>query len=912
MHISLIPKDGIFQLVGLCRVVNYETFVILRALVHNLAKELKGRKSGAIVFVEAATIGQIGLTKDEHKIDVRAERRWNAERELHRDNEKGLDPATVHKQIANILIIGPRIIIHTVIQNQEGTGIQLAGNTPIRLLLDALHNQPLTLHKIRQNDGIVVAVDKHRRHNLFEKTVGLLCARDHRADGQVLVVEQKILNKGRFACATTPNKDARCILRNVLHVEFPEAKTHAPHCAATGSCHFYKGSKTIAPVLIRDITPSSLAACLGVCLTFHNLSPRDQKMIRRKLARVRPHAIDSNGLKGMVETILSDCCRNTPISDDDRVFFKHIDFLQRYHPGMDIFKMPDTVERKGMCLPTEWRVSRWLSTDPSESRLAYAELENTRTAEKKTNGVFVKSIHLLDPVGLLHNEYAIPEHPLIPQGEKALRNTLLKLHTQNNQAYVDAVANYVLGRLREMDLTPHCILSYGSMTGIAKSYSYRISDEFPSYRNQRWFWRGLQTQKGELELVQEDAMEPFDPVAWDTLRTQVLTCPFDSLEDMDNATETLDDADLGDLADVDDAKESSSLHSFQFDEDGMNEVVEGNASKETTSEEEISASKETTSEEGSSEEGSEETRSKEGSSREGSSEESDDEDDEDEDSEETGGSSLHINLKLPSMPIVMVFQEAQKGTMDDLFDEEVIDGIEQGTKEWDQMWLAWLFQVISALSFLQKTLCFTHNDLHTNNLVWRPTDKKFLYYAAGDGTTWRVPTYGRIFSLIDFGRAIFRIKDQLWISDDHWPGHDAGGQYNFGPFYEEEMERIPPNPSFDLCRLAISMLEGLYLEHPPKKKGHTAVLSREDGWTVHETTSRLFNLLWSWTVTDEGETLFEDEYGEEKYPGFELYMQIARECHSAVPREELRKPVFDSFKFNGKVPVSQKVYSTGF
>jgi len=101
------------------------------------------------------------------------------------------------------------------------------------------------------------------------------------------------------------------------------------------------------------------------------------------------------------------------------------------------------------------------------------------------------------------------------------------------------------------------------------------------------------------------------------------------------------------------------------------------------------------------------------------------------------------------MPVVMIFQEAQKGTMDDLFDENEIDGIEEGTKEWEAMWLAWLFQIVSALSFLQKTICFTHNDLHTNNLVWRPTDKKYLYYAANDGTTWRVPTYGRIFSLID-------------------------------------------------------------------------------------------------------------------------------------------------------------------
>ncbi len=249
--------------------------------------------------------------------------------------------------------------------------------------------------------------------------------------------------------------------------------------------------------------------------------------------------------------------------------------------------------------------------------------------------------------------------------------------------------------------------------------------------------------------------------------------------------------------------------------------------------------------------------------------------------------------------------------MDSLFDLPDLDGHEPGSKEHEKRWTAWTFQVIAVLSLLQKTLCFTHNDLHTNNVLWRKTDLPYLYYKSSDGTVWRVPTYGRIFSLIDFGRAIFRIEDHLWISDDHWPGNDAGGQYNFGPFLCDEEEKCPPNPSFDLARLAISMLEGLYIDHPPKKKGaRVGVLSKEDGWVVHETVSPLFNLLWTWTTTDESETLFEDEYGEEKYPGFELYMRIARDCHNAVPKEQLRRPLFDSFKFTGRVPEGQSVYWT--
>ena len=166
--------------------------------------------------------------------------------------------------------------------------------------------------------------------------------------------------------------------------------------------------------------------------------------------------------------------------------------------------------------------------------------------------------------------------------------------------------------------------------------------------------------------------------------------------------------------------------------------------------------------------------------------------------------------------------------------------------------------------------------------------------------------------MIDFGRAIFKLKGQLWVSDDHWPERDAGGQYNFGPFYSIEQPKIPPNPSFDLCRLAISMLEGLYDERPNKKKGRDVpVLSQEGSWKVYETVSPLYNLLWRWTLNDDGQTLFEDEQGDEKFPGFEMYIQIAHHVHDAVPREQLRKPIFEGFRMpkGEKIGASVTVYA---
>jgi hypothetical protein len=531
-----------------------------------------------------------------------------------------------------------------------------------------------------------------------------------------------------------------------------------------------------------------------------------------------------------------------------RSAFPQIQHLQRYHPGIDAF--PIGTDRKSAALPTQHQITDWLSVDPSDTRFHTVRLSDASEAR-----VFIKTVHLLDPIAMLQNEYTMPDHPLLPLGDQSWKKTLLKLYGQSNQAYVDAVASYILGRFRELDLTPHAALSYGSMTGIASEYRFKITDEYQSYRQCRWFWKGLQTSDAILEVEQEDQNILEDP-QYTELVKNVFSCPFDQFDET-GSTHTEELA----LDHVSVQEDQTSLRSFDFE-----------------AEEEV-----------------EETSDKcEESSEEDSADESANESDE---SDET---IFDVKIKMKNMPVIMICQEAQEGTLDDLMDEEELCGYARDSSEWDRMWLAWLFQVIASLAFLQKHISFTHNDLHTNNIVWRSTTATHLYYKAGDGSTFAVPTHGKIFSLIDFGRAIFKIKDQLWISDDHWPDHDAGGQYNFGPFFSPTEPKIAPNPSFDLCRLAISMLEGLYDEHPAKKKGSNNVLSQEGSWKVYETVSPLFNLLWSWTLNDDGETLFEDRHGEEKYPGFELYVQIAHTVHDAVPKEQIRRPVFAPFRLKGK------------
>jgi hypothetical protein len=281
-------------------------------------------------------------------------------------------------------------------------------------------------------------------------------------------------------------------------------------------------------------------------------------------------------------------------------------------------------------------------------------------------------------------------------------------------------------------------------------------------------------------------------------------------------------------------------------------------------------------------------------------------------SDQSDDFDVDICLEIPNMPIILIAQEAQEGVMDHLLELDEVDGCERGTQGWEARWIAWMFQVTAALTFLQSAICFTHNDLHSNNILWQKTATKFLYYQTKNGTVWKVPTFGKIFRIIDFGRSIFRLGKRLWVSDDHWPDQDAGDQYNFGPFFDHRKPKIVPNPSFDLCRLAVSLIDGLFDEPPPKKKGKAVpIMSEEDSWKVYETKSPLYNLLWSWTVNDKGQTIYEDKNGDEKYEGFDLYIRIAQDVHGAVPKDQLHRPVFQQFLHKQPVPANETVYSLG-
>jgi hypothetical protein len=274
---------------------------------------------------------------------------------------------------------------------------------------------------------------------------------------------------------------------------------------------------------------------------------------------------------------------------------------------------------------------------------------------------------------------------------------------------------------------------------------------------------------------------------------------------------------------------------------------------------------------------------------------SDDEDDE-----------IDYRMIVKNFPIQMTVLERCDGTLDDLMENEIADDASSDMRETkEQRWTAWIFQVIAGLTTAQQFYDFVHNDLHTNNVMWCGTGETHLFYqvtgAAGGDRYYRVPTYGRIMKIIDFGRATFKppmasankgSPNRLWISDAYAPNADAGGQYNCGPYYEKDKPKVAPNKSFDLCRLAVAMLETLWSE-PVEPVSPRSILTREPGRVQAETTSPLWNLMWLWLTDKTGRNILKNPDGTERYPQFDLYCAIAKDAQNAVPAQQLTLPLFD-------------------
>jgi hypothetical protein len=195
-------------------------------------------------------------------------------------------------------------------------------------------------------------------------------------------------------------------------------------------------------------------------------------------------------------------------------------------------------------------------------------------------------------------------------------------------------------------------------------------------------------------------------------------------------------------------------------------------------------------------------------------------------------------------------------------------------------WFSALIQIVMILITYQKAFSFTHNDLHTNNVMYNTTEKKYMYYCYKK-KYYKVPTFGRIFKIIDFGRGAYKFNGQLFFSDSFHPNGDASTQYNTEPYFNDKKPRLETNYSFDLCRLACSIFDFLVEDMDEIKDINSC--------------SPIVKLIVDWCTDDNGINVLYKNTGVERYPGFKLYKMIARCVHKHTPQAQLEREVFKKF-----------------
>ncbi len=453
--------------------------------------------------------------------------------------------------------------------------------------------------------------------------------------------------------------------------------------------------------------------------------------------------------------------------------------------------------------------------------------DNTNiTIDKPT---FFKYGPLLDPCHYLIGKY---KHETIKLPNYSDNNS--KINSIHNASYVDNFCYLLIGKLLNQHSFIHGIDYYGSFLGIQKQYRIDILDDLEYIQTYDFFHENISklfhTSVFQHSYHNQHNSKKNKP----TLAISNEECNID-FETLDNCDSELNENKIELVYENEDFIENSC-------DDSDNSVVSNSDDEhEDIDEEDTNQDKDE------------------------DKETNDEEDEEDDDSSVT---EEPLFAYLYDFPIQMICLEKCENTFDYLLQNDLID-------EDDARSI--LFQIIMILITLQKAFNFTHNDLHTNNIMYTEVDYEFVYYQYKN-KFYKVPTFGKIFKIIDFGRAIYTFNGNVFCSDSFQEGGDGHGQYNTEPFFDSDKKRIDPNYSFDLCRLGCSIFDFVI--------DSDMSIDDMDGFQ---------RIIAEWCTDDDGKNILYKKNGDERYPNFKLYKMIARLVHHHTPIRQLIHPFFESY-----------------
>jgi hypothetical protein len=501
-----------------------------------------------------------------------------------------------------------------------------------------------------------------------------------------------------------------------------------------------------------------------------------------------------------------------------------VQHAQNYIPIYGRFFTLNQTNWNHVTLDHKWTLAAVNEAKGTGFHCTVREGESTRSAD-----VFFKFSPLIDASKYLCGSHAEYDFSL-PNLESSPHK---KMADVNNAAYIDSFFYYLTSRALHEHEFIHGLDFFGSYLGIKNGFKFNMEDDAHFILNSTFF----KTNKDSLFSVNVDITD-------------------EGLSRRNRGRLELTDADVELEVEVLDAGEPVVLDVEVIEpiEDGTEDCPEEEADKSVDGS--ISAKVSRCSSESSNTD--EEVLSEEGETE----------------SWDSESMSDDVIASINQFPVQVIALEACVETLDSVLEKIKPEELTSA-----------LMQVVMMLLFYQRTYQFTHNDLHTNNVMFVATDLPYLYYSFND-TAYKVPTFGKIFKIIDFGRSIYTYKGNKYVSDSFSDEGDAATQYNTEPYFNASKPRIDANYSFDLCRLACSMVDVL---------------------PDTEAFADLNKLVDEWCTDDKGRNVVFKQNGAERYPNFKLYKMIARTVHEHTPEAQLRKPIFQQFIVKKKKLKNEKV-----
>lgn len=520
---------------------------------------------------------------------------------------------------------------------------------------------------------------------------------------------------------------------------------------------------------------------------------------------------------------------------------------------------------------------------------------NTQTKKEIEKQAFIKFSPLLDPIRYLVGKYDIDDATLkeIPLFNNT--NSHPKVRNQDNSSYVDGMFSFLSSKMLHHHGIINALDCYGSLIGHKKRFTIDAVDDMDYLLDNEFFIRNNNilyetsnefynqvanhgSRSNKLAIKIHDTDDDHNDIDIDDITTEIneLNTVFSPNNvDDNNKSHILTLNDISDISELSDfegnipskrsrngtmssnnthtktAKSGSTSCSSRTSHTDCSSI-HSNIQDETEIKSKSNTETDTCNDDG-------DTVNKSYSSGDCSSEESDD--------------AAFINIY--DFPVNAIFLEKCEATLDYLCSEDEDFGSEE--------LCAALMQVIMTLIAYHKCFDFQHNDLHTNNIMYVPTKKQYLYYKV-NGLNYKVPTYGRIFKIIDFGRATYKYRGNQLCSDSFHKEGDAHSQFNFGRCYNPSRPIVEPNNSFDLCRLGTSLIDFLIDELEEVETTKDPVILMVADWCKDDNDR---NVLWK-------------SNGDERYPGFKLYKMISRTVSKHTPISQLERPILERYKCSRK------------